>query len=298
MKQQRGAAMDQINNMLVTLSFDTAEQAEINHALTLATLYQSKITFLSVIPKFSSDEQLQISAMSPQQRLDKLILERKQALEVLVQQHQGFDISTHVACGRPSDIIIEYAIQHQHDLIIISSRPQKTLKEKLFGSTSNAVLRRSPVPVLAVQPEHVAKYNRIMVSVDISQEADIINNKVISEALSLAESDNSELHALSVIPSKMPAQDGEDPKKEAKQILKALIQTHSANIQANHLHIGTGDAAVVMYEKVKTHNIDLLVMGMASRKGLRGFFIGNLAERIISTVNCSILIVKPDGFKG
>ena len=289
--------MDQINHILVALSFDTTEQAEINHALTLATLYNSTITFLSVIPPFSSKEQLQISAMSPQQRLDKLIAERKHALDVLAQKTPNHAISTYVATGKPCDVIVECAIKHQHDLIIISSRPKKTLKEKLFGSTANAVLRRSPVPVLAVQPEHVAKYNRIMASVDISQDSTIINNKVISEAHSLAKSDKSELHALSIIPAKMPAQDGHAPKYEAKQKLAALFQVQSTPIQTSCLHIGTGDAAAVMYEKVKTHNIDLLVMGMASRRGLMGFFIGNLAERIISTVNCSILIVKPDGFK-
>ena len=290
--------MDQINNILVTLSFDTTEQAEINHALTLATLYNSKITFLSVIPEFSSEEQLQISAMSPQQRLDKLVLERKDALETLAKQNQTYNISTYVAIGKPSDVIVKCAIQHQHDLIIIGSRPQKTLKEKLFGSTANAVLRRSSVPVLAIQPEHSDKYTRIMASVDISQDSEIINNKVISEAVSLVESDNSELHALSVIPAKMPSQDGKDPKQEAKQILSDLIKARDANIADQHLHIGTGDAANVMYEKVKKHNIDLLVMGMASRRGIMGFFVGNLAERILSTVECSILIVKPDGFKG
>lgn len=290
--------MDQIKHILVALSFDTIEQAEINHALTLATLYNSKITFLSVIPKFSSEEQLQISAMSPQQRLDKLVAERTQDLENLAQKNQGYDITTHVGIGKPSDVIIECAVTHHQDLIIIGSRPKKTLKEKLFGSTANAILRRSPVPVLAVQPEHVAKYSRIMASVDISQDSSIINNKVISEAHTLATSDNSELHALSVIASKMPTQDGQDPKSEAKQTLAALLQAQSTPIHSSRLHIGTGDAAAVMYEKVQKHNIDLLVMGMASRRGLMGFFVGNLAERILSTVNCSILIVKPDGFKG
>jgi len=289
--------MDQINHILVALSFDTTEQAEINHALTLATLYNSKITFLSVIPEFSSEEQLQISAMSPQQRLDKQVSERQQALQDLAQENPSYDISTYVGIGRPSDVIIECAIKHQQDLIIIGSRPKKSLKEKLFGSTANAILRRSAVPVLAVQPEHVAKYNRIMASVDISQDSAVINNKVISEARSLAKADKSELHALSVISAKMPSQDGQVPIHDAKQKLVALLQAQSTQIPPACLHIGIGDAAVVMYEKVQKHNIDLLVMGMASRRGLMGFFVGNLAERVISTVNCSILIVKPDGFK-
>lgn len=288
--------MNQINNILVALSFETPEQAEINHALTLARLYNSKITFLSVIPPLSSNEQLEISAMSPQERLDKIVLNRRISLEKLSLQYDTYNIHNHVEIGNPCDVIVQYASQHQHDLIIIGTRPSKTLKEKLFGSTATAVLRRAPVPVLAVQPDHPQQYKRIMASVDISQNAEIINNKVITEALALSEADEGELHALSIIPSKMPAQDGQNPKMEAKKTLSEVSLKQNVDIPFPRLHIGTGDPASTIDFSVKKHDIDLLVMGMASRTGIMGFFVGNLAERVIANVDCSILIVKPDGF--
>jgi nucleotide-binding universal stress UspA family protein len=34
-----------------------------------------------------------------------------------------------------------------------------------------------------------------------------------------------------------------------------------------------------------------------ARTGLPGFFIGNTAETIISQLDCSLLAVKPPGFK-
>ncbi len=288
--------MNQINNILVALSFETPEQAEINHALTLARLYKSKITFLSVIPPLSSNEQLEISAMSPQERLDKIMLDRRISLEKLSLQYDTYNIHNHVEVGNPCEVIVQYASQHQHDLIIIGTRPSKTLKEKLFGSTATAVLRRAPIPVLAVQPDHPQQYKRIMASVDISQDAEIINNKVITEALALSEADEGELHALSIIPSKMPAQDGQNPKMEAKKILYEVLLKQNVDIPFPRLHIGTGDPASTIDFSVKKHDIDLLVMGMASRTGIMGFFVGNLAERVIANVDCSILIVKPDGF--
>ncbi len=288
--------MNQINNILVALSFETPEQAEINHALTLARLYNSKITFLSVIPPLSSNEQLEISAMSPQERLDKIVLNRRISLEKLSLQYDTYNIHNHVEIGNPCEVIVQYSSQHQHDLIIIGTRPNKTLKEKLFGSTATAVLRRAPIPVLAVQPDHPQQYKRIMASVDISQDAEIINNKVITEALALSEADEGELHALSIIPSKMPAQDGQNPKMEAKKILSEVSLKQNVEIPFPRLHIGTGDPASTIDFSVKKHDIDLLVMGMASRTGIMGFFVGNLAERVIANVDCSILIVKPDGF--
>ena len=38
-------------------------------------------------------------------------------------------------------------------------------------------------------------------------------------------------------------------------------------------------------------------MGTVGRLGIPGLFIGNTAEEIFQTTKCSVLAVKPDGFK-
>jgi nucleotide-binding universal stress UspA family protein len=43
--------------------------------------------------------------------------------------------------------------------------------------------------------------------------------------------------------------------------------------------------------------VDLVVMGTVSRVGISGLLIGNTAERVLSSINASVLTVKPDGFK-
>jgi len=37
-------------------------------------------------------------------------------------------------------------------------------------------------------------------------------------------------------------------------------------------------------------------MGTLSRTGISGLLIGNTAEKVLRQVDCSVLIVKPDGF--
>jgi universal stress protein E len=41
----------------------------------------------------------------------------------------------------------------------------------------------------------------------------------------------------------------------------------------------------------------IVVMGAVSRSGLKGLFIGNTAERVLDSLTCDVLIVKPAGFK-
>jgi nucleotide-binding universal stress UspA family protein len=42
---------------------------------------------------------------------------------------------------------------------------------------------------------------------------------------------------------------------------------------------------------------DIVVMGTVARTGISGLIIGNTAETILNQLTCSVLAVKPSGFK-
>lgn len=41
---------------------------------------------------------------------------------------------------------------------------------------------------------------------------------------------------------------------------------------------------------------DLIVIGTVGRSGIQGLLLGNTAEKVLDTCDCSIFTVKPDGF--
>ena len=51
-----------------------------------------------------------------------------------------------------------------------------------------------------------------------------------------------------------------------------------------------------LQQLVAAEGVDVLVMGTVARGGLDGLLIGNTAERMLRTLTCSILAVKPDDF--
>ena len=57
-----------------------------------------------------------------------------------------------------------------------------------------------------------------------------------------------------------------------------------------------GEAEDVVPDFVRTHEVDVVVMGTVGRTGVPGFLIGNTAEKILADVECSVLAVKPKGF--
>ncbi len=79
--------------------------------------------------------------------------------------------------------------------------------------------------------------------------------------------------------------------------LDELLQTPFADANDIQLHLRQGSPASVIQSVADEIEADLIVMGTVCRTGLAGFLIGNTAETLIPDVTCSLLALKPDGFR-
>ena len=68
-------------------------------------------------------------------------------------------------------------------------------------------------------------------------------------------------------------------------------------IDQQHCHVVTGPPHGVIEAVAEQHRADLVVMGTQARSGLSGILMGNTAESVMASLTCSILAIKPDGFK-
>lgn len=80
-----------------------------------------------------------------------------------------------------------------------------------------------------------------------------------------------------------------------RDALGELAEDTSGLKLSDHVLKGKPHTAIAKY--VANNNIDLLVMGSVARSGLPGLLVGNTAERILNHIGCSVLVVKPDGWK-
>jgi len=63
------------------------------------------------------------------------------------------------------------------------------------------------------------------------------------------------------------------------------------------LHLPKGPAKTMIATSAAGLRADLVVMGTVARTGISGFIIGNTADAILDQLTCSVLAVKPQGFK-
>jgi universal stress protein E len=74
------------------------------------------------------------------------------------------------------------------------------------------------------------------------------------------------------------------------------LAAHAAPMSPQEYVIdGKPEDAII--ELVNAQKIDLLVMGTMSRGGIPGLLIGNTAEKVLYHADCSVLTLKPAGFK-
>ena len=81
----------------------------------------------------------------------------------------------------------------------------------------------------------------------------------------------------------------------AEQALDALTSSVDLSRGQHESHIVKGQPYQVISGLASKS--DIAVMGTLSRSGIDGLLIGNTAERILRQVDCSVLAVKPEGFR-
>ena len=65
-------------------------------------------------------------------------------------KNDGIEAQTEILEGSPEDNIVEYAKQHDIDLVVMSTSGQGGIKRLILGSTTDRVIRSCEVPVLVI----------------------------------------------------------------------------------------------------------------------------------------------------
>ena len=292
--------MEKFKHILVAIDFKTeTEQAKIDRALLMAKLYPTRITLFSCVEKVTIDPETSVISSEEKQRI--LLARTENRLQHLIHffKEKGVENVTYrVKLGDPATEIILQVLRDQHDLLMVSTKASKTLKEHLLGGTTLHLMRKCPCPIWAVKPK-AKKCAKIMVAVhfgdDPKQDNHALNRDLLQVGGMMASLRNSELHVINTVPKIKTSQNPQKALALRGQKIKELVKV--ANLKVSAIpHVVEGDVTTVLPEQVAQQSVDLLVMGMLSRTGILGFFIGNTAEKILSKVNSSVLTVKPKEF--
>lgn len=216
----------------------------------------------------------------------------------------GVRTEYHVAVGKPAAQILQVAQQEACGLIVMSTHGLTGMRKLFFGSTTERVLRDTPIPVLAIPPadhlpEDVGEIRRsvghILVPVDLSGASvhQIQIARRLSEALGVpfiathvVEPVRSPLVAKLHLPSIEL-----ERKTRAEDTLADLIATVPRKLHPEAL-VAYGDPAEEITKIARDRRTGLIVIGLHGSP-LLGPRMGSVTYRVLCLAPAPVLALPP-----
>ena len=177
-------------------------------------------------------------------------------------EHYDTDVKAKfVAIEHPSVVkgIILAIEKHKPELVVTGTRGRSALKEAILGGTTKALVKRSPIPVMAV-PEYADQqgYEKVLYASDF-QEVDV---QAIEKLVQLVEPYKPEIKILHV------SIDNEFKGREKMEWFKELVHN---TVDYKHISfelVSSGNIFQTLYKHMSEHEFDLLVMLEKKRDGI------------------------------
>lgn len=283
--------MDWFKHILVAASPGHLDVPTWRSAVALATANEARVTVLDVVEPLASRRR---SINTEGRTIDlqqSMLCDRAERLHRFVERTRGTtEVTARVKTGNPAIEVIRHVISYGCDLVIVG-RPKPAKGQPSVSSGVMQLLRKCPVPVWAMRPTR-AKTLRVLALVDPNLSdpiRDSLTDLVLEMASSMVRHTDGELHVAHAW--SFAALDDEH-----RWLFEMLMVRHGIKEQGGQIHLVEGEPGWVLPLLAKQLNITLIVMGAVARTGLTGFIMGNTAETMLRSVECSVLAVKPAGF--
>lgn len=205
--------------------------------------------------------------------------------------------------------VIEQVHAGHHDLILVGSHPRSSQSSRL-DPTLTHLLRKSPVPVWVVDPSHATGDVMVALGPEFDAEEHALNRTLVEIGSSLAKRMGVGLHLVHVwrvageallTGRRLGLSRGEIDEllAEAREAGRLLIEDAMCDVPAAGgatVHLRRGSPDVELLELVDGIEPSVIVMGTQARRGIAGLIIGNTAEKVLLTVDASLMAVKPPWF--
>ena len=299
-------------HILVATDFSSHSKAALQQAVWMARRDGAKITLAYTLPNLRS----LVETASHQGKVDFLYGEGT-AFHREVQQESETKMRQLIAdvnatsreveivtmLGSAYTQITRLVQQNRYDLVLAGTRGMGNWEQFFVGSTSKRLIRNCPASVWIVKGEDVKPPNAVLAATDFSD----VSRKAVLEGLWIANQASADFHLVHVIDSMDVAEevfskipDGgslrREINEEAKRQLDTFIESLHTDPESIQKHLTFGTPWQEVGRLAKHLKIDLIAMGTIGRSGIKGLLLGNTAERILDTCDCSILTVKPVDF--
>ncbi len=283
--------MTNLNPQRVLVAVDRTQVSldAVRAGLALAAASQATVGFVCVV---SDEDKTPESELVPQLRAE-LSLEAATS-------NASFELF--ILHGEIVDSILEQAEQWGAELLILGSRGLRGLERMLLGSVAEAVVRRATRPVLVVRAPLTS--GLVMSACDLGESTETVlrwsaklsqwlGGKMLAFHSLQGGMGDAAVVATAIFSGTVPAQPDVETTEGLRTLARASLEVALAAAGATaEVEVLIGDAAESVARRAEELGAVLLVTGSHGRKGLARLVLGSVAETLVRTAPCSVLVAR------
>jgi universal stress protein E len=226
----------------------------------------------------------------------------------------GLNVTTAAEWDYPAhEALVRQARRSRADLVVAERHATNHVAPWFLRFTDWELLRQSPVPVLLVKNKRNYASPKVLAAVDPShafEKTARLDGQILRTASAVSTALRGRLHVVhtyvpdivGMTPAALSVPDvttrilAEAAKRARSRLDKTLHAARGISLPPSRRHLIARHAVDAIPQLASEIKADIVVMGALSRSGLKRFFIGNTAERLLDDLPCDLLIVKPAAF--
>jgi len=305
--------MDRIADILVIVDPTVADQPAVAKAHILARRLGAGLELLACDTQYSRQWRMaaELPASVNSRSPDSLHAMLNRLAEPL--RSDGVDVTTHVTAGDPlHESILAWMRNSPADLLVKDTHHHSIAQRTFMTNTDWNLIRACPLPLLLTIPTRWSTPPVFAAAVDPGHANDAggaLDRDILDATAALARRFDAPFHVMHAYfpativvagPGGMPPMVGLSAEALAaeKELRRSQIRqlVDEYGIAPADLHVDTGVAAQFIPQTAAACHADIVVMGALARSELKRIIIGSTAERVLETLPCDVLVVKPPDF--
>lgn len=271
-----------MKKILVPCDFSEQAVNALRFALDVAAQSKGEVHLVHVIELPVMHDSVLMPVMSFEEALLKELREKaEKEFDKLKNKYAGsVSVTSLVLFGATSRMIIDYISDHTIDLVVMGTKGASGVKEVLIGSNAEKVVRRSPVPVIAIKKYVKASSIKNIVfpnTLDTEKQEDLV-----MKVKSLQNFFKAQIHIVWInTPTNFT------PDRITFERLNAFAKRFMfKDFTISVYNDPFEESGIINY----THSVkaDMIAMGTHGRKGLAHILSGSVAEDVVNHVDCPI----------
>lgn len=276
----------------------------LGRAMDMAALHSAKLHVLDLLYVKGMANLAGVSESRRDAAKAQLIKQRELEIRTAMDQ-RGIDrksSSIHVAWGKDLTLaVLDYC--KKIDPVLVVKRVTSKNKQVFHTPTDWHLIQHCPAPLLVSPMKAFRKNPTIMVALDLATKVKsklALNHRLMAAAKRLADASGAELHvaccvAVNPILAELDMIEPLEEKRKMKKKVKPMLSEFQRNygIDSKNIHFKTGSPSKVLNSLAQKLKADVVVIGTAGRKGVKGRLLGSTSEQMLQHLYTDMLLIRP-----